>query len=119
MVLPSKLEIGKGGTTRFTATASGIKTNNDIFRYQWMKRGSKSLPDKVLGVNETVLIIPNITESDEGLHYCVVTNEWDRSLRSNDVNFTVYGTHVHQYRQQCMIPQWLTRIMRILLGNNG
>ena len=119
MVLPSKLEIGKGGTARFTATASGIKTNNDIFRYHWLKRGSNNLPDKVLDVNGTVLKIPNVTESDEGLYYCTVTNEWDRSLGSNDVNVTVYGMYVRQYRQQCMVPQWLMRIMKVLFGNNG
>ena len=93
-VLPSKLEILKGGTANFTAIASDINTNNDIFRYQWMKRGSNNLPDKVLGVNEAVLTIPNVTESDEGLYYCVVTNEWDRNVESNYVIFTVYGMYV-------------------------
>ena len=93
-VLPSELEIVRGGTARFTATASGINTNNDTFRYQWKKRGSNSLPNKVLGVYGTELTIPNVTESDEGLYYCVVTNEWDKIVESNNVNFTVYGMSV-------------------------
>ena len=92
--MPSKLEIIRGGTARFIATASGINTNNDTFIYQWKKQGSNSLPNKVLGVYGTELTIPNVTESDEGLYYCVVTNEWDRSVESNDVNFTVYGMSV-------------------------
>ena len=97
MVLPSKLEIVIGETVTFRATASSINTNNDIFRYQWMKRGSSHLPDKVLGVNGTMLTIPNVTESDEGQYYCTVTNEWDRSVESNDVNFTVYGMYIYIY----------------------
>ena len=92
--MPSKRETVRGGIARFTATASGINTNGDTFGYQWKKRGSSSLPDKVLGVYGTELTIPNVTESDEGLYYCVVTNEWDRSVESNDVNFTVYGMSV-------------------------
>ena len=93
-VVASKLENLKGGTVTFRATASGINTNNDIFRYQWMKRGSSDLPDKVLGVNGTMLTIPNVTESDEGQYYCTVTNEWNRSVESNDINFTVYGMYI-------------------------
>ena len=89
--MPSKLQTVRGGTARFTAIASGINTNNDTFIYQWKKRGSNSLPDKVLGGNGTEITIPNVTESDEGFYYCVVTNEWGRSVESNDVNFTVYG----------------------------
>ena len=83
-----------GGTANFTAIASGVNTDINTFTYQWKKRSSNSLPDKVLGVNGTILMIPNVTESDNGLYYCVVTNEWGRSVESNDVNFTVYGTYV-------------------------
>ena len=64
--------------------------------YQWKKRGSNNLPDKVSGVNGAVLTIPNVLESDEGHYYCIVTNEWFKSEESNDVTLTVYGkSHVH------------------------
>ena len=92
--MASKLAIVIGGIATFTATASSINTNNDIFRYQWMKRGNSNLPDKVLGVNGTVLTIPNVNKSDEGQYYCTVTNEWGRSVESNDLNFTVYGMYI-------------------------
>ena len=62
--------------------ASGVNTSNSNFVYQWRKRDNDSLPNKVSGVNESVLTIPNVTESDNGLYFCVVTNEWDRSLES-------------------------------------
>ena len=86
-----KLDIVKGQTVNFTATASGINTNTNNFIYQWRKRGSHSLPDKISGVNGTVLTIPYVLESDEGLYYCIVTNEWSRSVESDNINFTVYG----------------------------
>ena len=75
----------------FTAMASGVNTSNSNFVYQWRKRDSNSLPDKVLGVNGSVLTIPNVTESDNGLYFCVVTNEWHRSLESANVELTVFG----------------------------
>jgi len=91
-VLPNDLELGEGRTANFTAIASGINEGN--FIYQWKKRGSNSLPDKVSGVNETVLSIPDIIKSDEGQYYCIVTNEWNRSVESNNVTLIIYGEHV-------------------------
>ena len=88
-VTPNRLEIGKTATGKFTAMASGI--NKRRFMYEWKKRGDTRLPDKILGSNGTVLTIPNVTESDEGLYYCVVTNQWSRSVESNDVTLTIYG----------------------------
>ena len=51
------------------------------------------LPNKVIGVNRAVLKIPNLTKSDEGHYYCIVTNEWGRSLKSGLLTLTVEGTH--------------------------
>ena len=85
----TNLEVGEGGTATFTATASGRKTRN--FTYQWRKRGSNSLPDKASGSNGPILTIPNLLESDEGQYYCIVTNEWGRSVESDDTTLTVEG----------------------------
>ena len=63
------------------------------FIYQWRKRDSDSLPDKVSGVDGTTLVIPSLIKSDGGQYYCIVTNEWDRSVESNDVILTVEGTY--------------------------
>ena len=76
----------------FIATASGINMNE--FMYQWKKRGSDSLPDKVSGVDGTTLVVPNLIKSDGGQYYCIVTNEWGRSVESNDVVLTVEGNIV-------------------------
>jgi len=90
-VSPSSLLIGKGTTAQVTAKANGISTEESNLIYQWMKRGSNSLPDKVSGVNGTILTIPNVTDSDEGQYYCIVINEWGTSVKSNDITLIVYG----------------------------
>ena len=59
--------------------------------YQWRKRDG-DLPDKALDINGEVLTIPNVIESDEGQYYCIVSNEWGRSVESNDGSLTVEGT---------------------------
>ena len=79
--------INERRTAQFTATAYGVNVRN--FVYQWRKNGSRSLPNKVSGVNGTVLTIPNLVESDEGVYYCTVTNQWGNSVRSDDVTLTV------------------------------
>ena len=70
---------------------TGISTNENNFIYQWRKRGNNNLPDKVSGVYGTILTIPNVTESDEGQYYCNVTNEWGRSVESNDIILSIFG----------------------------
>ena len=94
VVTPSSLLIGRGTTAEFTSMASGVSTNENNFRYQWKKRGSNNLPSKVTGVNEEVLTIPSVTESDEGQYYCNVTNEWERSVESNNVTLSIFGMFV-------------------------
>ena len=89
-VIPVGLTIGKGKTAEFTAVVTGISTKENKFIYQWKKRGN-NLPDKVSGVQETILTIPNVTESDEGQYYCNVTNEWGRSVESNDITLSIFG----------------------------
>ena len=87
--------IGKGRDAEFTAIANGVSTNESKFMYQWKKRGSNNLPDKVSDINGAVLTIPNVLESDEGQYFCTVTNEWFNIEESNDVTLTVYGkSHV-------------------------
>ena len=89
--MPTDLAVGKGRNATFAATASGISTSENNFIYQWKKRDSNILPAKALGANGTVLTIPNVTESDEGQYYCNVTNEWGRSVRSDDVTLSIFG----------------------------
>ena len=90
-IMPDELVIGKGTIANFTAMASGINTSESNFMYQWSKRDSDSLPDKVSGVNEGVLTIPNVTEFDGGRYYCNVTNEWGTSVRSDEVSLSIFG----------------------------
>ena len=80
--ITGRLVSTKGKTVQFTAIASGINRSN--FKYQWRKRSSNNLPDKVSGVNGTTLMIPNVAKPDQGQYYCTVTNKWGRSVESND-----------------------------------
>ena len=77
-------------TTHFTATASGLGKEN-LFVYQWKKRGNGRLPDGVLASDKTVLVISNLSKSDEGDYYCTVTNEWNRTVESNVINLHIKG----------------------------
>ena len=92
-ITPDTLLIGKRTTAMFNATVNGISTS-EKFIYWWMKRGINSLPDKASGINGTVLTIPNVDESDEGRYYCTVTNEWGRSVESNNVTLSTFGKYV-------------------------
>ena len=87
-VTPNDLVIVKGKTAQFIAMATGISTNESNFMYQWKKKDGGSLPGKVSGA---ILKIPNVAESDEGQYYCNVTNEWGRTVRSNDVSLSIFG----------------------------
>ena len=87
--IATHLVVMEGETAQFTATAKGI--NKENFMYQWKKRHSSNLTDIVLDINGKVLTIPNVTESDEGQYYCIVTNEWDRSVESNNGTLTISG----------------------------
>ena len=73
-------------------TADGPGKTN--FRYQWKKRGSKSLPSKVNG-KDTKITISSVTPSNSGSYYCVVTNQWDNMTTSNDATVTVLGKSCH------------------------
>ena len=87
--------INKGGAVQFNASASGV----GALSYQWKKRGVEKLPDKVIGQNTSLMEIPNVVNSDEGQYYCVVTNMWNRSLESSNVDLTIYGmlAYLHYY----------------------
>ena len=78
----------EGDTIHLNATASGISETND-FEYQWRKRG---LADKVLSF-DPVLVISDLSVSDEGDYYCNVTNEWGRSVQSNATVLFVEGMY--------------------------
>ena len=92
-VKPNYSVIASERTAQFSAIASGVRTNESNFMYQWRKRGSDSLSEKGSGIDGTVLSIPDVHKTDEGQYYCNVTNEWGRSVQSNDVTLLVQGIH--------------------------
>ena len=109
-VTPTSSIVGEGATAIFTATASGI--NNENFIYQWKKKGNGNLLIDVLEGNGTVLRIHNSIKSDEGQYCCNVTNEWGRSVKSNDVTLTVTGMYwlkLYACMYVCMYVHTYTR----------
>ena len=88
-------------TAHFNATASGLGEEN-LFVYQWKKRGNSGLPDEVLASNKIVLVISNLSKPDEGDYYCTVTNEWNRTVESNVINLHVKGKN-HALFNKCLV----------------
>ena len=102
-IVSSDILVNKGGAVQFIASASGVGT----LSYQWKKRGVEKLPDKVIGQSTSILEIPSVAKFDEGEYYCVVTNVWNRSLNSGNVNLKIYGmlAYLHYY---CVTAQLFT-----------
>ena len=96
-VTPSSVEITEKETAQFNAAAHGINRMN--FMYQWKKRDNHFLPSKISGVDDTLLRIPDLHMSDQGIYYCTVTNEWNRIMESDDVTLIVTGM---QFSCYCM-----------------
>ena len=88
-ITTNNLVIDEGRTAQFNATASGINEIN--FVYHWRKRGNDNFPNNVSGVNGTVLTILDLSIYNQGNYYCTVTNEWGRSVESNNVTLIVEG----------------------------
>ena len=63
--------------------------------YQWKKYDPStdswiSPSDRAVNITSPNLTFSIITEEDQGLYHCIVTND-DGSVISDDVNITVYG----------------------------
>ena len=63
-------DLKPGSTAIFNVTAHGVQP----FIYMWFKNGALFDNDKVLVVNESSLVIRNVSIEDEGLYSCLVSN---------------------------------------------
>ena len=68
-------------------TARG--TGRRSFTYEWKKVGSDSLSDYASEGNSTELTITSVKSSDSGLYYCIVTNQWEIMVKSNNATVNV------------------------------
>ena len=68
-----------------------LQCNGDGYQvtsYTWTI-GSGSFPNKVTGINNSTLVIPNVRSSDANNYTCVVSNEGGNSNKT--VQLTVTG----------------------------
>ena len=91
----SGITLAKGNMLQLNITADGPGKTN--FKYQWKKRGSNSLPNRVNGEDTSKITITSVTTSDSGSYYCVVTNQWDNMTTSTDATVTVLCKSYHYY----------------------
>ena len=61
----------------------------DMFKYQWKKKSSTSLPSYVSGRNSLTLTISSVKPFDSGSYHCIVTNQWRNMTKSNEATVHV------------------------------
>ena len=100
IVMNSSLLIGRGTTAQLGIRTTGVGT----LWYEWRKSGVGQLPDKVSGRDTELLTIPEVDISDEGNYSCAVTNTWNVTVVSADINLATFGMliGIHKYGFNCM-----------------
>ena len=89
----SSITVAKGNMLQLNITADGPGKTN--FTYQWKKRDSNSLPNRVSGEDTSEVTIRSVVSSDSGSYYCVVTNQWGNMTTSNDSTVIVFRKSLH------------------------
>ena len=79
--------VAKGNELDLSINASG--PGKTMFKYQWKRMGSDSLPDTASGGNSSRLTITSISPSDSGMYYCIVMNQWGNRKESDSVTVNV------------------------------
>ena len=77
---PENVKVAIDGLARLSVVATG--PGSDHFVYKWIKFGSNSLPSSASGGNTPHLHFTSVTQSDGGLYYCVVANQWGNRVTS-------------------------------------
>ena len=81
---PSSQSVDLTQTATFTCSATGYNVS-----YQWTI-GSGSFPNKLTGINNNTLVIPNVRSSDNNTYTCAASNEGG-SVSSDAAKLTVIG----------------------------
>ena len=79
---PQSVTVAEGDMLTLSVTADGPGKN--MFKYQWEKRHSTSLPDTVSGKKSSMLTIRSVKPSDGGSYQCSVMNQWGNMTKSNE-----------------------------------
>ena len=84
---PSSYSVNVTETATITCSAIGYNVT-----YQWITE-SGSFPSKVIDTDSSILMIPNVTSSDENTYTCVVTTQRG-CVSSNTIQLTVIGMFI-------------------------
>ena len=93
---PSSLYIDLTQAATFTCTAAGYNVS-----YRW-KIKSGSFPDKVIGINSSTLVIPDVRSSDKNGYRCVASNQRGH-ISSNTARLVVTGMYIVMYNSKSKI----------------
>ena len=91
--ISTTVRAGSESTTALWCTATGIGP----IHYRWEKYqlsdGSWITPsNRALDITSSKLVFSVVTEEDEGVYHCIVTND-DGSVVSDNATITVYGEY--------------------------
>ena len=84
---PQNVTVAKGNKVDLSINARG--PGRTMFTYQWKKVGSDSLPNTANGENSANLTITLITQTDGGMYYCIVMNQWGNRVQSDNATVNV------------------------------
>ena len=79
-----------------------VATGVGLMDYLWQKFDANTdswipLSSRAINASSPNLNYSMITEEDQGMYHCIVTN-YDGSVTSDNVNITVFGTYVGYYK---------------------
>ena len=90
---PTPQHVNLTQTAIFTCNATGYNVS-----YQWTI-GSGLFPNKVIGINSTTLVIPDVRSYDDNTYTCVASYV-GRNISSNATKLTVTGMNIRNRNMQ-------------------
>ena len=79
--------VAVGGKFSLSITVEG--PGKDDFVYQWKKKNDDLLPGRIAGITSPNLEIGRVIKSDSGFYYCVVMNQWNNTVKSDEASVKV------------------------------
>ena len=102
---PQDITVAEGNKVVLSINARG--PGSKMFTYQWKRVGNVSLPSTASGKNSKQLTITSIAPTDGGMYYCIVMNQWENMLQSDNATVNVLcelvAIYLAKYLHSCFI----------------